>query len=357
MTKDEALKRFYPEESEAFRRGRLERLAGRKVAVIGHLRPDGDCHRLHRGGSSAFASRGQGIEALGINRDPVPANLRAFVWRHAPDPGGGLFRPRPCRRFRSTAARLQAALWASGSTSSSREVELNIDTTFPTRAYGHRENFVLIGHRPVPPLRDPRRLHARTSACRIDAVARPGALCRPFATDTVPVPFSLDARRTHFRDSSRRLCEHGRAARRKRPRGSTSAKASRRSSCCKNRAFPRLPPAGSRGPRLHRPCWRTASYGETGATIDDAEGLVDYARAIDGPSISACCSRTAAAPLKGSLRARTPSIRVDQIRSNNSKGRRPTRCAAAAERGRRATIARVPPPFTVEGHQGTFEKS
>ena len=26
-------------------------------------------------------------------------------------------------------------------------------------------------------------------------------------------------------------------------------------------------------------------YGETGATIDDAEGLVDYARAIDGVEV------------------------------------------------------------------------
>ena len=53
-------------------------------------------------------------------------------------------------------------------------------------------------------------------------------------------------------------------------------------------------------------------YGETGATIDDSEGLVDYARAIDGVEVGVLIEDRAGA-VKGSLRAKDPKYRVDQI--------------------------------------------
>jgi phosphoesterase RecJ-like protein len=53
-------------------------------------------------------------------------------------------------------------------------------------------------------------------------------------------------------------------------------------------------------------------YESTGATIDDSEGLVDYARAIDGVDIGVMIEDRAGA-LKGSLRAKDPKYRVDQI--------------------------------------------
>jgi phosphoesterase RecJ-like protein len=53
-------------------------------------------------------------------------------------------------------------------------------------------------------------------------------------------------------------------------------------------------------------------YEETGATIDDSEGLVDYARAIDGVEVGVLIEDRAGS-IKGSLRAKDPKYRVDQI--------------------------------------------
>jgi len=53
-------------------------------------------------------------------------------------------------------------------------------------------------------------------------------------------------------------------------------------------------------------------YDATGATIDDSEGLVDYARSIDGVEIGVLIEDRAGA-LKGSLRAKDPKYRVDQL--------------------------------------------
>ena len=60
-------------------------------------------------------------------------------------------------------------------------------------------------------------------------------------------------------------------------------------------------------------------YAETGSTIDDSEGLVDYARSIEGVDIGVLIEDCAGA-LKGSLRAKDPKYRVDQIAKQFSGG-------------------------------------
>ncbi|HAQ58124.1 MAG TPA: DHH family phosphoesterase, partial [Opitutae bacterium] len=68
--------KFFPNESPLFAAS-VEQLKGKKVAVCGHLRPDGDCI-----GSIVAVVRvliSQGIDAVGLNRDEVPATLKAFV--------------------------------------------------------------------------------------------------------------------------------------------------------------------------------------------------------------------------------------------------------------------------------------
>ena len=53
-------------------------------------------------------------------------------------------------------------------------------------------------------------------------------------------------------------------------------------------------------------------YEECGAQIEDSEGLVDYARCITGVEIGVLLEERPTI-LKGSLRAKSPEMRVDQI--------------------------------------------
>ena len=64
---------FYPQYTGVFA-GILQRVVGQRVAVIGHARPDGDCI-----GSQVSLARGlaaRGVDVVCINGDPVPRRLQ-----------------------------------------------------------------------------------------------------------------------------------------------------------------------------------------------------------------------------------------------------------------------------------------
>ncbi len=67
---------YYPETSPAFKQ-LLDSLKGKKIAVLGHVRPDGDCV----GSQVALCRvlRSEGIEAVCVNQDEVPSTLKFFV--------------------------------------------------------------------------------------------------------------------------------------------------------------------------------------------------------------------------------------------------------------------------------------
>ncbi len=67
---------YFPAQSAAFEK-LLKSLAGKRVAVIGHMRPDGDCI----GSQVAFCriARAAGIDAICVNHHAVPAYLKPFV--------------------------------------------------------------------------------------------------------------------------------------------------------------------------------------------------------------------------------------------------------------------------------------
>jgi bifunctional oligoribonuclease and PAP phosphatase NrnA len=67
---------FYPEFAERFGRF-LQELEGRRVAVIGHQRPDGDC--IGSQVALVRALRSRGIDAVGINPDPVPRRIKFLL--------------------------------------------------------------------------------------------------------------------------------------------------------------------------------------------------------------------------------------------------------------------------------------
>ena len=67
---------YFPEEAPRFK-ALVESLRGKKVAVLGHMRPDGDCI----GSQVALARllRACGVDSVCVNRHAVPRTLKAFV--------------------------------------------------------------------------------------------------------------------------------------------------------------------------------------------------------------------------------------------------------------------------------------
>ena len=59
---------------------------------------------------------------------------------------------------------------------------------------------------------------------------------------------------------------------------------------------------------------------ETGTKTEDTEGLVDYARCIEGVEIGVLLERRAGGGVKASLRSKDPAIRVDQIAAQYAGG-------------------------------------
>ncbi|QXD25962.1 DHH family phosphoesterase [Opitutia bacterium ISCC 51] len=67
---------YYPDTSPQFKQ-LVESINGKKIAVVGHVRPDGDCIGSQVALCRVLQSRG--IEAVCVNHDPVPATLKFLV--------------------------------------------------------------------------------------------------------------------------------------------------------------------------------------------------------------------------------------------------------------------------------------
>jgi phosphoesterase RecJ-like protein len=287
--------KFYPEASLRFAAS-LEKLRGHKVAVLGHQRPDGDCI-----GSIVAVVRvlkSLGIEAVGLNRDAVPATLESFV-QDTPlflaedfEPDSHLAVTVDSADFKRVGERLNELF---------PEVALNIDHHISNRNYG-AENIVI------------------SEACataeilagifldlgyEIDAVTAQN-LYVGIATDTGQFRFPSTTPDTF--EIARRLCEHG----------ANPSEAAYQ--LYERESFAKIQLLQSFLDSLHlefdkRVCiglLENGVYEKTGATIDDAEGLVDYARSIDGVDVGVLIEDRSGA-IKVSLRAKDPFYRVDQV--------------------------------------------
>ena len=70
------MKKYFEKESARFA-ALLEKLEGKRVAVLGHVRPDGDCIGAQLAVCRILRSRG--IDAVCVNHHRVPYNLKGFV--------------------------------------------------------------------------------------------------------------------------------------------------------------------------------------------------------------------------------------------------------------------------------------
>lgn len=288
-------KKYFSEQSSQFAKI-VEAFNGYKIAVIGHMRPDGDCI-----GSIVAVTRllnSIGIQAVGVNRDPVPQSLRVFVGdtplllASELQPEGYLAVTVDCADYKRIGDRLMELF---------PEIELNIDHHISNKNYA-RNNIVIDSACATAEILSGIYLDNEYSfdAC----IAQ--SLYVGIATDTGQFRFPSTTQATF--EIARQLCEHG-----ANPAGAALE-------LYENESFEKIKLLqnflGSLQMKFdNRVCIgliKNGVYEDTGASVDDSEGLVDYARAIKGVDIGVLLEDRKGF-LKGSLRAKNPFYRVDQV--------------------------------------------
>ena len=273
-------------------------LRGRRVAVLGHARPDGDCI-----GSQVALTRilrQQEVDAFAVNGDPVPRVLQELVADTPFHGADGI--PEEDVITAITVDCADANRMGKQLASRFPEILLNIDHHVSNAQYA-QENFVFAESSATAEILAQLFFAA---GYPVDATTA-SALYAGIATDTgqfryqstSPMVFSLCAR----------LCEHGAVP------FAIAKDIYERESPAKLALLQRY----LQSFRYH--CGGRACVGiltqrdwqETKATSEDTEGLVDYARSIDGVAIGVLVEERPDGTLKGSFRAKDPVHRVDQL--------------------------------------------
>jgi phosphoesterase RecJ-like protein len=292
------MSKYYPEFSEAFPK-LLAALSGRSVAVIGHARPDGDCI-----GSQVALARvlnARGSPALCVNPDPVPRRI-AYIARGV--------------RFIGT----DEALLLPGATAA-----VFVDCADHARA-GERL-----------------KAHFAHPLCTVDHHLSNGGFAEfnivdsgSAATCEILAGVFLDAGITIDKDTATALYA-----------GIVTDTGQFRYSSTSQRSFMLAGELVSRGasPSVAgyelferesagklkllqiflaslsmelegRVCIGTLKagvYAETGTTAEDTEGLVDFARCVDGVDVGVLVEEKPDGSFKASLRAKDPLCRLDLV--------------------------------------------
>ena len=299
------MEKFYPALSADFAR-LLASLAGRRIAVIGHARPDGDCI-----GSQVALARvlaALGFDVVCINADAIPRRLQFLVKEmaflrtddavNAPDDRAAIF--------------VDCADHARGGE------RLKVRFPAPVAVVDHHLSNVGFA---TANLVD----SASAATCEI--------LAGVFFDNNLPVDAQTaqalytgiltDTGQFRFNSTSRRcFVLAGELVARGAQPSEAGYQLYERETEGKLRllqhflASLRLECAG-------RVCVGTLAPGifeETGTSVEDTEGLVDYARSIDGVDIGALIEEKTDGTVKASLRAKEPVYRVDLVAAQFNGG-------------------------------------
>lgn len=297
-------------------------MVGRRVAVLGHVRPDGDCI----GSQVALCRmlRIAGAEAFCVNNDSVPRVLRSFVGdtpflrADAWDGTADLVVSVDCADYRR---------FGSGVTDRAPAVALNIDHHISNSHYAARN--IVVGS--AAATGEVLATLFLQGGHPIDAVTAQ-ALYLGIATDTGQFRFAATTAQVF--DICRRLTELG----------ADPARAALE--VYENETFNRIqllqrflaslrPECGG---RVMVGLIEAGVYEETGTAPEDSEGLVDYARSIMGVDVGILLEEYRG-KVKGSLRAKDARYRCDQIAQLFSGGGH----ACAAGLNQDTTIAELYP--------------
>ncbi len=286
---------IYPEFYDRFA-AFLRALEGRKIVVIAHARPDGDCI-----GSQVALSRvlkTLNLDVICANPDPVPRRLAFAVG------------DTPIVRFDGLPAGDYTAIYVdcadqvrAGDRFKARFPTpfANIDHHLSNIGYAEH-NFIDVGSAATAEILAGLFIDHHLV---IDAQAAQ-ALYTGIATDTGQFRFHSTSRRT-FLIVAELMARGAQPA-------AAAAELYERETAGKLQLLQRFL-ASFRHECDGRVCIGTLPegiYQETGTSAEDTEGLVDYARSIDGVEIGVLIEQNAGA-IKASLRAKDPAYRVDQV--------------------------------------------
>ncbi len=297
--------KFYPELSAAFGR-LLVGLRGRKVAVIGHARPDGDCI-----GSQVALARvlqAKGCDVICVNPDPVPRRLQFLV------EGMKFFRTDDVL----TAQEERAAIFVDCADHARGGERLKLKYPAPVAVIDHHLSNVG---------------YAKENLVDSVSAATCEILAGMFFDNDLPVDAQsaqalftgilTDTGQFRFNSTSRRcFVLAGELV----ARGANPAQAGYELYERETKGKLNLLQHFLTSLRLEcdgRVCIGTLPAGifeQTGSNSEDTEGLVDYARSIEGVDIGALIELRADGSVKASLRAKDPSFRVDLVAAKFNGG-------------------------------------
>ncbi len=287
---------FYPQFAVTFRR-LLDALAGRRVAVVGHARPDGDCIGAQVALARALAARG--LDVVCVNADPVPRRLQFLV------------RSMPFLRTDDVLASAEdrAAVFVDCADHARGGERLKLRYPAPLGAIDHHlsnagfATFNLIDTASAATCEMLAGL-LLDAGLSIDSIAAQ-ALYTGLLTDTGQFRFNSTSRRS-FVLAGELVARGARPA-------EAGFELFERETLGKLRLLQHFL-ASLRLECGGRICLGTLPAGifeATGSTAEDTEGLVDYARSIEGVAIGALIEERADGSVKASLRAKDPAYRVD----------------------------------------------
>lgn len=299
------MEKFYPALSADFAR-LLAALAGRRIAVIGHARPDGDCIGSQIALARVLASRG--FDVVCVNADPVPRRLQFLVKEmtflrtddvvNSADDRAAIFVD--CADHARAGERLKlrypapvavvdhhlsnvgyaAANLVDSASAATCEILAGVffDNDLPVDAQTAQALYTGI-------LTDTGQFRFNSTSRRCFVLA--GELVARGAQPT-EAGYQLYERET---EGKLRLLQH--------------FLASLRLEC---------------GGRVCVGKLAAGIFEATGTNVEDTEGLVDYARSIDGVDIGALIEEKTDGTVKASLRAKEPAYRVDLVAAQFNGG-------------------------------------
>ena len=290
------MEKFYPQLSAEFSQ-LLQSLRGRKVAVIGHARPDGDCI-----GSQVALARvltTQGLDAICVNLDRVPRRLQFLV------KGMTFFSTDDVLKMTDDRVAIFVDCADHGRGGD------RLKSRYPTP-------FAVIDHHLSN--------GGYASANLVDSVS--AATCEilagvfldnnlPIDAQTAQALFTgimTDTGQFRFEATSRRcFVLAGELVARGANPAAAGAELYERESEGKMKLLQHFLSSLKResGGRVCIGRLPVGIFEATGSTPEDTEGLVDYARSIDGVDIGALIEERADGTVKASLRAKEPAYRVD----------------------------------------------